>query len=214
MPEELQSLLDRIQKDGVLKAQAETDRILAEARRQADQIVRDAEKQAQDIRKNAERDSEVLVQRGRKALEQAARDTILSVGEATQNLFRGFVARDVEKALSPDVLKKMLIAVVQSYCTGEDACSRIDLLVNPAQQKQIVDFFMSEFREALHKGIEIHATPHLAAGFRVSIESDNVHHDFSPEAIVEALCHFLRPQIADIVRRAVAGMNVRADRSP
>lgn len=204
MAEELQSLLDRIRKEGVEQAQAEADRIRTEAREQAAHIVAEAQSKAAASLEAADREAKQLAERGRKALEQAARDLILTVGEAIAQAFRTIARRDIEAALAPDTLKQMLVEVVRAYCARHGDGSRIDLLVSPQQHKAIVAFFMSEFQKALQEGVEIHVDGHLTRGFKVSVSGEHAYHDFSEEAILESLCQMLRPELAAIVRESLA----------
>jgi V/A-type H+/Na+-transporting ATPase subunit E len=205
MAEELQNLLDRIQKDGVAKGEEAAGRIVAAARQQAAGLVKDAEAKAQAILRTAEQDSQVFVERGRKALEQAARDVVLSVEQAVSDTLRAIVNTRVGEALSPDTLKQLMVKVIDAYCSRHGDCSQIDLLVSPADQKAIVDYFMQQYREALTRGVEIHADSGVVKGFRVSIDNEQVHHEFTQKEIAEALCRLLRPRLAEIVRAAVGG---------
>ena len=68
MSEELQGLLNKIQAEGLEKAENERARLVAEAKAQADKIRKDAETDAAASRKKAE-----------DALKQAARDVVISL---------------------------------------------------------------------------------------------------------------------------------------
>lgn len=203
MAEELQHLIDRIQKDGVAKADAEAVRIVAEARQQADQIIKAAEAKARDLVGHAEREAQTFADRGRKALEQASRDVVLSVHQAVSDTLKRVVDAAVGKAMTPDVVRQMMVKMVEAYCAAKGDCSQIDLLVSPADQKAVVDFFLHEYRSALEKGVEIHADSGVVAGFRASIEGEHVHHEFTRKEITEAFCRLLRPRLAEIVKEAV-----------
>ncbi len=204
MAEELQHLIDRIQKDGVAKADAEAARIVAEARLKADQLVKAAESQAGEIVSGAEREAQLFADRGRKALEQASRDVILPVQQAVTDTLRRIVDASVGKAMTPELVREMMVKVVESYCAAKGDCAEIDLLVNPADQKAVVDFFLREYRTALEKGVEIHADSGVVAGFRASVEGEHVHHEFTRKEITEAFCRLLRPRLAEIVKGAVS----------
>lgn len=205
MAEELQSLIDRIQQDGIAKADAEARRITTTAGEQAAVILRDAETRAKAIVTQAEQDARTFGERADKALEQAARDVVLQVQEAVTQTLQGIVATRVSEALSADTLKQMLLKLVQSYCGREGDCSQIDLLVSPADQAAIVDYFLKEYRDAIDRGVEIHADAGVVKGFRVSIENAQLHHDFTQKEIAGALGRLLRPRLAEIMKRAVAG---------
>lgn len=200
MADDLQSLLDRIQKDGVDRAEAEGQKMLAEARGRADRLVAEAETRARRTLAEAEERAAAFEARGRQALQQAARDTVLSVEEGIQRAFRGIVGRAVDRALTADTIREMLVRVVRSYIEREGDCAGISLLVPRERQAEIADFFMGEFQEAIHKGLNIQGDPQVLSGFRVAMADDRLYHDFSREAIVDALCQFLRPQLAEIMR--------------
>lgn len=202
MAEDLQNLIDRIQQDGLAKADAEAKRIIAAAQQQAATLLKEAEAGAREIVARAERDGQTFVERGNKALEQAARDVILSVHQAVSDTLNGLVSQTVGEALTLDVIKQMMVKVVESYCGKQGDCAEVDLLVNPADQKQIVDFFMQQYRAAIDKGVEIHADSGIVSGFRVSIEGTQVHHDFTQKEIAATLCKLLRPRLAEIVKAA------------
>jgi V/A-type H+-transporting ATPase subunit E len=202
MAEDLQNLIDRIQQDGLAKADAEAKRIIAAAQQQAATLLKEAEAGAREIVARAERDGQTFVERGNKALEQAARDVILSVHQAVSDTLNGLVSQTVGEALTLDVIKQMMVKVVESYCGKQGDCAEVDLLVSPADQKQIVDFFMQQYRSAIEKGVEIHADSGILSGFRVSIEGAQVHHDFTQKEIAAALCKLLRPRLAEIVKAA------------
>jgi V/A-type H+-transporting ATPase subunit E len=203
MAEELQSLIDRIQQDGVAKADAEARRIVAAANEQAAGIMRDAETRAKALLAQAEQEARTFGERADKALEQAARDVVLQVQEAVTQTLQALVATRVGEALAPDTLKQMLLKVVQAYCGKEGDCSQIDLLVSPADQKSIVEFFLKEYRDSIDRGVEIHADTGVVKGFRVSIENAQLHHDFTQKEIAAALGRLLRPRLAEIMKRAV-----------
>ena len=50
--------------------------------------------------------------------------------------------------------------------------------------------------------MEIKADDSIISGFKVSLKGDNVQHDFSGEAITEAMCRLLRPHLAEIVKQS------------
>ena len=82
MAEQLQGLLERIQKDGIDKADAEGQRIIDDAKAQAASIISDAEAKAKAGLDNAEREGAAFAERGKVALQQAARDVVITVGDA------------------------------------------------------------------------------------------------------------------------------------
>ena len=107
MAEELQSLLDRIQAEGVDKAKAEAARIVEEAERKAADVVAEAGRKAADLRAKAEEEARVLQARSEQSLRQAARDVVLEVGENVRQTLERVLRKDVDAALAdPAFLQK------------------------------------------------------------------------------------------------------------
>jgi len=212
MPDELQSLLEKIQKEGVEKARSEADRILSEARSRADSIIKEAEERAAAAVRKAEADSAAMVERGRRSLEQAARDVVISVGEAVQNVFQELARREVGKALGSDGLRQMLAQTVEVYMRSTQAGARLEIFLSPAQVEEVSEWLRGRFSEEIRRGIEIKADRGIASGFMVSAGDGKVRHDFTDAAIAESLCQLLRPQLAEIVRRSSAGLAGREAR--
>lgn len=203
MGDELQHIIERIQQDGIAKAEAESQRILREAHERAAAIMREAETQAQARVAQAEEDARQFAGRADKSLEQAARDLVLTVHEAIGASFQLLVDAGVRESLSEDVVRQMLVRLVETYWERQGNCADLDLMVTPADHKAIVDYFLQKHREALDRGVQIHADNGIVRGFRVSMDGAHVYHDFTQSAIAEALGRLLRPRLAAIVKRAV-----------
>jgi V/A-type H+-transporting ATPase subunit E len=104
MAEELQHLLDTIQRDGIEKAEAEANRMVSEAEKRSQQIVREGEDRAQEIRSQVERDAKAYHDRTTRAIEQAARDVLMATLYLELNVSGGpvdlYLNEKDEKALA------------------------------------------------------------------------------------------------------------------
>ncbi len=208
MADDLQHLIERIQKEAIGEAEQKAAALIAQAREKAAATVKQAEAEAKAILEKAERDSEVFVERGRRTLEQAARDLLITVGQGVENILQDIVSESVDQAMDSSFLKEMLLKIAQSYVERGGTENRIELLISERDQDQVVRFFADQYRQHLVQGIEIHTDTGIFKGFRVAIDGRRVVHEFTKPAIAEALCAFLRPHLAEIVHRAAEG---RAD---
>jgi len=100
--EELQSLLEKINRDGVEKAEAEAKKILASAQVRADQLVAAAKDAAARAKLDAEKASADYAARAGETLRQAARDTVLTIQSSVTALLEKLLAEGVDKALSDE----------------------------------------------------------------------------------------------------------------
>lgn len=201
MAEELQHLIERLQKEGVEKAEAQAARILSQAKEKAAGIVREAEEKAREILQKAEKDAQLFMERSIKSLEQAARDLLITVGQGVENILQDLVGEAVDRALRPEILEQMIVKVAGEYAArgGEEA--RIEVLLSPKDHEQLVKVFAARYRELLSKGVQLRAANDVFKGFKVSLQGGRIQHDFTREAIAEALGEFLRPHLAEIVHR-------------
>lgn len=200
MAEELQHLIDRIKSEAVDAGRKEADEIVSQAREKAAGIVDDAERKAKAKLEKAEKDSEVYTQRSQKALEQAARDLLITVGQGVENILSDLVAESLDEALNTDVLGQMLVKIAAANAKDPNA-DQVELLVSKKDQDDLVSFFAAKYKEKMIHGIRIHTDNEILKGFKVSLKEGRVYQDFTREAIAEALNNFLRPHLSEIVSR-------------
>ena len=202
MAEELQSLLERIQKDTVEKAQAQADEIVAKAREKAAALVKEAEEKARQTLVRADADAQAFAERSRKTLEQAARDLLITVGSGVESLFAGMVRDSVDKAMTGDVIANLLGKLCQSAAQSDS----VVISLNEQDQSAVVNYFKAKFADAVKNGnVTIKTDNEIIKGFTVGVKGKDVYTDFTDQAIAEALMKFLRPQLAEIIRNVTAG---------
>jgi V/A-type H+-transporting ATPase subunit E len=201
--QELQELLEQIQREGVAKAEAEAKTILDRARGEADRIRADAQKAADELRARAERDSAAFSERARASLEQAARDVVLSTGNALSAALREIVLRDTREALTPETLRPIIERLVVAHFQASGA-GGAEVLLGPDAAARLADQLMQRFAGALRGGLQVRAETGIRGGFKVVVSGESVQHDLTDAAIADALCELVRPRIAEIVRQAMA----------
>lgn len=170
-------LISAIKKDGVEAAQAEAERIVADAKAQAAKIVADAREEAEQVRKKAERETEILKESARVAAEHAKRDAMLSFKNSVRAEFEKLLAADVSESLAPAALAKLICAALG----GEDASQYV------AEVREITDALKGELAEKLRGGLEIRANPNVKTGFRLAAKDGSGYFDCSDEAIAQML---------------------------
>ena len=204
MDEQLQGLLDRIQREGVERAEAEAARIVAEADERARRIVSGAETAAAEIRARAEADASARVERAEKALEQTARDFLVSLRNSIEALLRESLCGEVADALSPDVVAQMLVRLADAYAAHDMNESRVDVLLSPQDRDAVASVVMEKYRALVTQGLTLRPDERIDRGFKVSFVDYNLYHDFSAQALADALSPLLKTPLSDIVRRAAA----------
>lgn len=196
MEVQLQDLLEKIKKDGVDAAEAQSAEILAEAEKKAAKIVSDAEKKAQSIVEEAKQNEALTVQNTKSVLQQASRDIVLSIEKQVQSLF----AKSLEGAIDDNLGGAQLIEVLKVLITQWSKSESIETIEVPeAQLKLVVDLAKKEVAEVAKNGIEIKAGTRMKSGFTVTLKGEKAHVDFSGSSMAEALEHFVSPAVRSLI---------------
>ena len=191
MAEELQQLLEKIQRDGVDKANAEAAAIVAKAKEEANALVKKAEEEAAATRAKAEEEAAAYAARARETISQAARDTVLKVKEDVTKLLTQLLAQNVSAALATEAVP-LAAAAVKELVTGSGA--------EVATSAKLVDALRAQLAAQAQNGVKVVADEMTGTGFTVKLDNGRVEHDFTDAAISEALAQRLRPDLAALLK--------------
>lgn len=196
MAEDLQYLMERIQKDAVDKAENDAAAIIAKAKEKAAEIVKAAEAEAQAKLAKADKDAEAFTERSERTLEQSARDLLLSVGKNLQDMILNLLSLQVEKSLDESTVKEMLLSLAKGYS------AHVEVDFSEEDAKKLASFVTGEFAKQLANGVEVSSDKGVKYGFRVKLDGGKVTHEFTEKAMADALSALLRPQLAKVVNAA------------
>ena len=191
MAEELQQLLEKIQRDGVDKANAEAAAIVAKAKDEANALVKKAEEEAAATRAKAEEEAAAYAARARETISQAARDTVLKVKQDVMELLKKRLLQNVTAALATEAVP-LAAAAVRELVTGDNA--------EVAASAKLVDALRAQLAQQAQSGVKVVADETTGTGFTVRLDNGRVEHDFTDAAISEALAQRLRADLAALLK--------------
>ena len=189
MSEDLQSLLEKINRDGVGKAQAKADQIVAEAKARAEAIVKEANAAAAKAKAEAEQAAQDYRARAAETLKQAARDTVIEVEKAVTALLEKVLAQDVNRALADEKTASALAAEAVKGLTGS---------VEVAAPAQLIAALKAQL--AAQANITVVLDETRDTGFSVKLDGGRVEHAFTGEVIAGELAKRLRPDLAALLK--------------
>ena len=202
MNADLQGLLERIQHEGVEKADAEARRIVDEASRRAAAMIADAERHGAELQARSERETAAAAERARRSISQAGRDVVLSVRGAVEQAALALVRRETARAMDPATLSAMIASMAAAYSDAIAAGKRLEVLIAPEQQRAVADHIATRLAAELRKGVDLVPEAGITAGFRVQVDGGRVVHDLTDAAITEALGRLVREDIGQTLRQA------------
>ena len=195
MAEDIQGLLNRIQSDGIEKAEAQKKQIIEEAKLQAEKILADAKAEAAEIVKNAEAEAEMNTKKGQANIKQAARDIILSLQSDLDNRLKNLVQASLSEALTPEVLGQIVLKMAEKYLSGTTGDS-IELLLSAKDAEALDKGLKAGLLADLKAKPEIRISSAVDSGLKIGIKGTDLYFDFSNDALTEAICSYAGPKLA------------------
>ncbi len=197
----LQELLEKIRKDGIEAAETDASKVLAEAETRRKTIVSDAEREARAILAKAKADADRFEEAGKAALEQAARNLVISFRTEIASVLAAIVRTDTEKALSGSVLEAAIPAVLAAW--KDKGTDDLAVLLPPSELAKLEGSLRKKLDAELKKGLELRPFPGIRAGFRITEKDGAAYYDFSSDALAEMLSQYLNARLGEIAAAAI-----------
>ena len=188
MAEELQSLIEKINRDGVEKANAEAERIVSAAKDQAAALLKSAKEEADRLAAEAAKKADESAAHAQETMKQAARDAIKSVKDAVQQALEKLLAADVEAALADPATATAVVGDAVRELVGKG-----EVTAGP----KIASALKAQLAAKPNFTVVLDQT--LGAGFTVKLDGGRVEYDFTAATIAAELSKRLRPDLARLM---------------
>lgn len=198
MTEELKSLIEKIQVEGVQVAQDKARAIEDEARQKAGAIIEKAKKEAEKMLAEAQERIQKLEEASRLVLKQAARDTTIALKKEINNLLDKIIKSTIAQALTVQELSKIITTLIKDYAAKHK--EGIELTLNKEDREKIEKGFLNALKEELRKGIVLKSSDEISAGFLISFDAGKSHFDFTDKALTDYLGIYLKPKLAELFK--------------
>ena len=179
---QIQDLVTSIRKEGLEAANAEAERVIAEAKKKAESIVNGAKAEAQQFKDAAEKEIAILKESAEVGAKQAKRDALLEFKKEIQGEFEKILSANVRKELSGEGLGKLIRAAI----AGENVADYA------AEVSEVSEVLKKELAEEIKNGLEIRPTKGVQQGFRLAAKDGSGYFDCSDEGIMEMLMPYFR----------------------
>ena len=183
MAEELQSLLEKIHRNGIEKAAAERDAMLEAARKEAEAIVSAAREEADKLRSTAENEAESLKKRLK--------------GELKKRL-EAIVRTRLDDALSADFMAN-LVADIAKAAMNAPAAGSLEVMVAPAKCEELTRKLAAAVGVDMVSRISVFPNSAAGRGLKISVNGDQVFFDFSDAALTEMVCEYAGSKVSAVI---------------
>ena len=200
MAEKLKELLQKINEEGVKKAEEKSRTIELDAKKNSEKIIAEAKKEASGIVENAKVEAKKTKETTEAALKQASRDLMLSLKDEIRNIFNKIVATETYKAMSQDDMAEILGKIIETYIAKEGESSDIKVLLKKEDLEKLKKTFIVKLKDNIKAGVEFRPSLNISAGFSISFDKGKSFFDFTDEGLAEALCAYLNPELARLLK--------------
>jgi len=201
MAEEIRDLIEKINQEGIKAAEEKAQNIEAAAKQRADDILAQAKLEAEEMIAAAKdrifRDDE----KGKTLLAQAGRDLLLSLRKEINAMLGRIVVSDIQQALTPEALSRLLSEVAGNYSAGES--SEITVIVNKEDLETLEKNFLHKLREETKKQIILKPAEEISGGFTISFDNGKSCYDFTDKALADYIGTYLKPKLNQILQEAI-----------
>ena len=182
-------------------AEKESAKIIAASEKKAETIIADAQAKADQIIKSAKSETEKMEKASEEAIIQAGRNMLLSFKDSLIAELDGLIQAETTKAVSKDVLGKLIPETVKLWAKNSDA-SELSVLLSEKDLKALEKSLTASLKAEIKKGLEIKPDKTLAAGFRIGVKNGAAYYDYSAESLAEMFAAYLNPKVAGLMKVA------------
>ena len=201
MAEELQSLLEKIHRNGIEKAAAERDEMLKNAQKEAEAIVAAAKDEAAKLRSAAENDAEALKKRAESAIRQAARDILLDLKSELKKRLEAVVRNRLDEALSADFMTGLVADIAKAVMSdpAKSTAGSLEVMVAPAKCEELTKKLAAAVGADMVNKISVFPNSAAGRGLKISVDGDQVFFDFSDAALTEMVCTYAGSKVSAVI---------------
>ena len=196
MAEEIQYLIDQIQKEGVEKAELEAEKIINDAKSKAKKIINDAKSEAEKNKSEAIDEAKSLKNKSITAIEQAARDLLITLGQSCEKVVLSTLDVSIKKELKHEFLTILIKKII------ENQNESLSVILNESDAKNLIGL-VSDIAKENSNEIDLSVDSNILSGFKIQFKENQVFLDYTNESLSNSLSEFLRPELAKIVSEAI-----------
>lgn len=192
MDSKIQELTEKIYNEGVLKGNAEAERILQVAKDRATQIEAEAKEKADNLLRSAQRDVEELRHNTQSELKLYAAQLLDSLRASVIESLAGEIASSNVQALSvnPEFIQRLILELVQGFDPNKG------VEIASAQAEELEHYFAANAKHLLERGVRITNVLGKPTDFTLRPADGGFKIQVGEAEFLELFKSFLRPQLA------------------
>ncbi|MDD1671478.1 MAG: hypothetical protein LUO82_00560 [Methanomicrobiales archaeon] len=201
MAEEIRDLIEKINQEGIKAAEEKAQKIEAAAKQRADDILTQARLEAEKMIVAAQERIKREEEKEKTLLTQAGRDLLLSLRNEINAMLERLIVSEIQQALTPEALIKLLSEVVKKYSMGDGG--DIAVLLEKEDLEILEKNFLHKLREETKKNIILRPGEEISGGFIISFDSGKSSYYFTDKGLAVYIGAYLKPKLNKILQESI-----------
>ncbi|MCK5029084.1 MAG: hypothetical protein KAR57_05580 [Bacteroidales bacterium] len=201
MENKLQELTQKLYNEGVGKANAEAEKIMADAKSEAEKLKQDAKKDAQKIITDAEQKSVEIKKNVDAELNLATKQSIRTVKQQITDMIVSKVIDEPVKKAFDDVkfVKEIIESVVKNWNPKGNETIDLSVLLPADLEKEFAKFFTEKSGKELNANLELSFSDSIKGGFKIGPADGSYKISFSDDDFENFFKTYLRPKTIEML---------------
>ncbi len=201
MPDELQSLLDRIHNEGIKKTEEEKNAIILQAKHDAAEIIKNAKQEAFEVLKTSRIEASKNESKAKETIRQAARDITILLEKELMNRLTHCIKAATERALDAKLIGQIIIKMVEYYKEQHsDIDLSLELVLSQQEDENLIKSAITSLSEDIKSNPIIFKDSNITSGFRLGFTGNDLFFDFTDDTITELICNYIGTKLTAILK--------------
>jgi V/A-type H+-transporting ATPase subunit E len=203
MAEEIKSLIEKIQQDGIKAAEDKAREIEDQAKKEADLILKNARAEAERLFSEVKDNLAKMEQSQKALLAQAGRDLMLTLKKEINAMLEQLISKEIQGSITPEVMADILGQIIKEQAK----LGKEDIIVTLKKDDldKLEKNFLARLKEEAKKGIVLKPSEEVRAGFLISFDNAKSYFDFSDQALTEYIGTYLKPKLSELLKNSLKG---------
>jgi len=178
MHNKIKELTEKIQREGLEKANREAERIIEEARKEAGRLVNEAKAEAEKIREEAEKSAKDFAERMKSEVRMSQQQTLANFKREITELIQAPVVREPLKSSLEDqeFMNRLLESMVNNWKSSSENAD-LQVLLPKDQLESAESYLKKKLNGIMNNGLVVKEYPGIKKGFE--IQPKNGHYKIS-----------------------------------
>ena len=201
MDQKLQELTEKILEEGVKKGEDQANSIIEDAKNRSKDIIHDAKAEAESIVSKAKKEADDLARTVRSEIQLASRQAISVLkNQITDTITARTIDKDISALLKdPKIILEFIQNIMENWSPDKAEKEDFSIMLPANNQKELEEYFNTQAKALMKKGLEIKFSRDLAGGFQISSTDSSFKISLTDKDFMEFFKQLLRPKIKKVL---------------